>query len=102
MEFLVYILVCFPEILKDESNSMEYKKLLVDEGLSKILELCGFEKKTAKGNDQSGDKNTKQRGIENIMRKVVVPSSRVSEIISGMIKCLFNKIEELGDPKIEV
>ena len=44
-EFLLYTLVSISEIFireeDDESNDMEYKKLLTGKGLGKILKLCG-------------------------------------------------------------
>src|SRR5687767_10893864 len=55
MEFLIYMLVGFPKILLhegvDETNDMEYKKLLVGKGLCKILELSGFEKNMTEGDE---------------------------------------------------
>ncbi|CAG8528124.1 16440_t:CDS:10 [Funneliformis mosseae] len=102
MEFLIYVLMKFPKILHEgegETYKMEYKKLLVNEGLCKILELYGFEKNMTKV--ETGAKVVRKRGIENIAKKVVMPDSRVYEIVSGMVKSLFDEIENLGDTKVE-
>jgi hypothetical protein len=99
VEFLIYALNGFPEILireEDGSNDMEYKKLLVGEGLGKILELCGFEGK------KKSDQIIKLRGIENIMKKVAIPNSRIFKIINEIITCLFGNSEKLRNPNIEV
>src|SRR6266542_1441653 len=76
MEFLIYMLVGFPKILshegEDETNNMEYKKLLVSKGLCKIIELFGFEKITTKDDDQTDTKVVQKRGVENIAKRVVV------------------------------
>ncbi|CAI2165552.1 14383_t:CDS:10 [Funneliformis geosporum] len=104
MEFLIYVLMKFPKILHergDETYKMEYKKLLVNKGLCKILELYGFVKNKAKVDDQKDTKVIRKRGIENMAKKVVVPDSRVYEIVSGMVKSLFDDIEKRVDPKIE-
>jgi hypothetical protein len=38
----------------------------------------------------------------NIMKKVVIPNSRIFKIVNEIVTCLFGNIEKLGDPKIEV
>jgi len=100
------MLVGFPKILshegEDETNNMEYKKLLVSKGLCKIIELFGFEKITTKDDDQTDTKVVQKRGVENIAKRVVVPHSRVCEIVNGMLTSLFCDIEKFEDPEIEV
>ncbi|CAB5373170.1 unnamed protein product [Rhizophagus irregularis] len=76
IEFLLYALNGLPEILMSEDdgfNDMGYGKLLVGEGLGKVLELCGFEDKKVNKGDQVITKLIQKRGMEKIMKKLGNP-----------------------------
>ncbi|CAG8538899.1 7710_t:CDS:10 [Ambispora leptoticha] len=79
MEFLIHTLIGFPDI-KDEEK-IELKKLLINHGLAKILELSGFA-------SRNGKVLTEKR--MDVSKSVVVPNSRVLEIVNCIVADLFN------------
>ncbi|CAG8614440.1 7786_t:CDS:2, partial [Dentiscutata heterogama] len=89
MEFLVHILIEFPIINSDSNVDIKFKTFLICEGLGKILELCGFEKITQTIKETDDKQSTQMRGVESIAKKVVVPNSRVIDIVDKMTSCLF-------------
>ncbi|CAG8453738.1 12564_t:CDS:10 [Dentiscutata erythropus] len=89
MEFLVHILIEFPNIYSDNNIDIKFKTFLICEGLGKILELCGFEKTTQTIKETDDKQSTQMRGVESIAKKVVVPNSRVIDIVDKMTSCLF-------------
>jgi hypothetical protein len=105
MEFLIYSLIKFNEIHNNNNyfENIKYEKLLLGDALGKILEMCGFEKTSLEnGILKSNTDLLQKRGMENIINKVVVPNSRVVEIIEGILLSLFNKNVNYGDSKDEV
>ncbi|CAG8648058.1 7207_t:CDS:2, partial [Acaulospora morrowiae] len=97
MEFLIYSLVRFPEIHKSPDNDIEFEKLLVGNAMGKILELCGFENTLVDNENRTSKKGTeinKTRGMENVLKSVTIPSSRVTEIVDCVLNSLFEETED--------
>ncbi|KAG9285568.1 hypothetical protein G9A89_006556 [Geosiphon pyriformis] len=82
LEFLVHKLISFSEIQSDD----ELKKLLLERGLAKILKISGF----GKMDINQEDKTTEKKGM-NISKTLIVPNSRVVEIVKGIVGNLFKE-----------
>ncbi|CAG8453321.1 807_t:CDS:10 [Diversispora eburnea] len=84
--------------LSNRRYDLRYKSVILAirhwDALGKILEMCGFEKTSLEdGILKSNIELHQKSGMENIINKVVVPNSKVIEIIEGILLSLFNKNE---------
>ncbi|CAG8494615.1 9056_t:CDS:10 [Ambispora gerdemannii] len=87
MEFLAYTLIGFSDIEKNDEE-IEFKKLLINYGLAKILEISGFASKKD-GPSQGKDNKFLTEKRMDISKTVVVPNSRVLEIVNCLVADLF-------------